>query len=571
MRFTQYTVQRLFSTSDSYSIPLYQRAYSWQKENWSVFFNDIKEQIGRDNTYAYGNLLLEEITQGDYEIIDGQQRLTTLIIFMRSLYDALKNQGVEQKELDIISNMFLYNQLYNVQKLNPIEVDRPIFNSLIINLNNNVYNQINSNSQKAIKNAKDYFDGVLKDYDKDSLIQIKNIIYNSNINTLVLEGKKEAALMFELQNNRGRDLTNMEKLKSFFMYQIYINSTNTETDRNIEEISDLFKQIYSVVYDIPVLDEDSILIYHCFTYLKVSYAYRNLEHLKEELNASSDKILWIKKFTQELANTFNNLKKLSLEKDSYRFYKKLLDIREQDKLNPFVYPFIIKGLKYSLDENIKLDLNKLFEILEILVFRFHLISTKAEINSRLKDVLISFEGNLNDLKEALDRKLEETHYWSKARMENALNGWMYDNPVLNYLLWEYENSLQRKGYSVSNTKIENEQIEHISPQNPTNGDPIATGYEVDLNNRYSEEYIRTRINCLGNLMLIGGSHNASIGNKPFVDKYNTFIKNNALHQHTELEDFLTNGVIEWKNEQIEKRLNKLVTYAMKRWDFKNIK
>lgn len=571
MKFTQYTVQRLFSTSDRYSIPLYQRAYSWQKENWSVFFNDIKEQIGRDNTYAYGNLLLEEIKQGDYEIIDGQQRLTTLIIFMRSLYDALKNQGEEQKELDIISNMFLYNQLFNVQKLNPIEVDRLIFNSLIINLNNNVYNQITSNSQEAIKNAKDYFDGVLKDYDKDSLIQIKNIIFNSNINTLVLEGKKEAALMFELQNNRGRDLTNMEKLKSYFMYQIYINSTNAETDHNIQEISDLFKKIYSVVYDIPVLDEDSILIYHCFTYLKVSYAYRNLEHLKEELNASNDKILWIKEFTQELANTFNNLKILSLNKDSYKFYKKLLNIRGQDKLNPFVYPFIIKGLKYSLDKNIKLDLDKLFEILEILVFRFHLISTKAEINSRLKDVLISFKGDLNDLKEALDTKLEETHYWSKARMENALNGWMYDNPVLNYLLWEYENSLQRKGYSVSPTEIDNEQIEHISPQNPTNGDPIATGYEVDSNNKYTEEYIRTRINCLGNLMLIGGSHNASIGNKPFTDKYNTFVTNNALSQHTELKNFLTSGVIEWKNEQIEKRLKKLVEYAMKRWDFKNIK
>lgn len=76
---------------------------------------------------------------------------------------------------------------------------------------------------------------------------------------------------------------------------------------------------------------------------------------------------------------------------------------------------------------------------------------------------------------------------------------------------------------------------------------------------------------MGNLMLIGGSHNASIGNKPFTDKYNTFVTNNALSQHTELKNFLTSGVIEWKNEQIEKRLKKLVEYAMKRWDFKNIK
>ena len=124
MRFTQYTVQRLFSTSDSYSIPLYQRAYSWQKENWSIFFNDIKEQIGRDNTYAYGNLLLEEIKEGNYEIIDGQQRLTTLVIFMRSLYDALKNLGEEQNKLDIISNMFLYKKflLYLTPQMNQLVI-----------------------------------------------------------------------------------------------------------------------------------------------------------------------------------------------------------------------------------------------------------------------------------------------------------------------------------------------------------------------------------------------------------------------------------------------------------------
>lgn len=55
--------------------------------------------------------------------------------------------------------------------------------------------------------------------------------------------------MFELQNNRGRDLTNMEKLKSYFMYQMYVESPSEETAANVEQIANYFKDIYKTIYD----------------------------------------------------------------------------------------------------------------------------------------------------------------------------------------------------------------------------------------------------------------------------------------------------------------------------------
>ena len=79
------TIGELFDSKISFIIPVYQRAYSWDKANWSVFFEDIVEQLHRSNGYSYGNILLETIDVSKYEVIDGQQRLTTLIIFMRSL------------------------------------------------------------------------------------------------------------------------------------------------------------------------------------------------------------------------------------------------------------------------------------------------------------------------------------------------------------------------------------------------------------------------------------------------------------------------------------------------------
>ena len=72
----------------------------------------------------------------------------------------------------------------------------------------------------------------------------------------------------------------MEKLKSYFMYQMYVYSSEEETEHNIEGISNVFKQIYWVINDLKSITEDSVLIYHCNAYIK-GFAYRNLDDIKE--------------------------------------------------------------------------------------------------------------------------------------------------------------------------------------------------------------------------------------------------------------------------------------------------
>lgn len=86
MNFKSYNISELFYSQKSFIIPVYQRAYSWEKEHWEAFLNDLKEQIEGGNNYFYGNILLEIIKKGiKYEIIDGQQRITTLTIFCRAI------------------------------------------------------------------------------------------------------------------------------------------------------------------------------------------------------------------------------------------------------------------------------------------------------------------------------------------------------------------------------------------------------------------------------------------------------------------------------------------------------
>ena len=122
MDFIPTTIRGLFDTSIQFIIPVYQRAYSWQEDNWNVFLQDLMEQVNRENEYSYGNLLLETIKKdSEYDVIDGQQRLTTLVIFMRALYNVLKSKNAKEEDLGEIEEFF---EKKKKKRLRPVDNDR---------------------------------------------------------------------------------------------------------------------------------------------------------------------------------------------------------------------------------------------------------------------------------------------------------------------------------------------------------------------------------------------------------------------------------------------------------------
>ncbi len=570
MQFRPTTVLGLFDSSQKhFIIPVYQRAYSWDKDQWNIFLTDLKEQIVGDNNYFYGNLLLETVKKDiQYEIIDGQQRLTTLTIFIRSLIDVLKKRSVTEKEIENIIDFDSKEKIYlknggNI-KLRPVEYDRACFDTLIIEGKSKF--ETATPSQKRIENSKKHFATELDKLNTEVILKIFEKLESTELTCIELSGKKDSALMFELQNNRGKDLTNMEKIKSYFMYQMYVYSPEEETETNIEFVASVFKLIYLIINDLKI-NEDSVLIYHCNAFIK-GYPYRTIDDIKEVFKNSpdKDKVNWIRDFVNELHTSFSNIKKMENSKLPY-----LQDLRELT-IPAFVYPFIIKGYKYYNDK--EAYLNTLYNILEVVVFRYSLISSRADFISRLNEILLAYNGDLDKLNTHFKTKLNDAYYWGDNRTKDFLNGYMYENPVLHYLLWKYEESIQNRGYSIGNGAIDREQIEHISPQNPTNGEPIATGYDVDENNKYLEGFAEKELNCLGNLMLISGSHNSSIGNKPFPEKLVSYQSNPLLKQQAEIVDFTDkyNKPDKWGKIEINKRHEKIVTnFALNKWSFDNIK
>ena len=427
MDFHSKTILGLFDSSQkSFIIPVYQRAYSWERDQWNAFLNDLLEQIEGNNNYFYGNILLETLKKDiRYEIIDGQQRITTLTIFIRSILNVLSKRKTEAilEEFDFRAkeNIFLKNG-GNI-KLRPVEYDKACYDAIIIDNKNDF--QISSPSQKRIRDAKNYFISELEKLSVEKVLKVLEKIESTDLTVIELGGKKDSALMFELENNRGKVLTDMEKVKSYFMYQMYVYSPAEETELNIENVANIFKLIYLTINDVKNLDENSILIYHNNAYIK-GFSYRTLEDLKEVFKKSEDKINWIKEYISELLTTFSNIKKFENSKNPYA--NKLKELNAP----AYIYPFIIKGYKFFDVEEKKLSI--LFNLLEIITFRAKLINSRANIQERLNLILLSFKGDLNKLITQVRTKLTETVYWDDNSVKNQLNGGMYGNNVLNYLV-----------------------------------------------------------------------------------------------------------------------------------------
>jgi hypothetical protein len=203
-------------------------------------------------------------------------------------------------------------------KLRPVEYDRGCYDTLVIDNKDNC--SLATPSQKRIKEAKDYFFKELSSLSTKEILNIFSVLEEAQVNCIELEGKKDSALMFELQNNRGKELTNLEKLKSFFMYQLYEVSEAKETDSNIEYIANKFDPIYRLINDLKEnndsedlrdINEDRIFTYHCYAYTGKGFGYRSLDDLTEEYKKlKTDKVKWIKNFTDELHTTFSNIKYL---------------------------------------------------------------------------------------------------------------------------------------------------------------------------------------------------------------------------------------------------------------------
>lgn len=578
---TPTNIKTFFEGSKQYAIPVYQRAYSWEEKQWDEFLEDLKEATKSDNHYFFGNVLLEKSNNEVSDIIDGQQRVTTIIIFARALCNELQNRAktetlksdMSNKEfIQYIQEDYLINR--NKPKLEAVEYDRDYFRDFIIK-GDSAKHEPQTPSQERIKNAKEFFEKKLKDtknFSTDNLLAIFEAMEKAELIQITFKEKKDSVLMFELQNNRGKNLTNMEKLKSYLAYQIY-TYCGEEAENKLDDITKVFESIYRLLRDIET-DEDSILNYFNISKSNFGFTYRendNTKNYKMELKnikMPKEKIAWIDEYVKELKNAFVDFKEFEKSQSIYGIYLRHLDVKP-------IYPLVIKAYRLFRDD--KETLEQVFKALEIIAFRHKLTKRGADLASRLNSVIKDFDSISNLVNGLKNVCGEEEWYWGDNEIINNSLVIAYRNyekeqdkkkSALPYLLMRYENALRSKdaknrGYNFELKNIEKPQIEHIAPQTETidkSGKRKASGYC-----NYDKEFDELYINCIGNLLLIAGSHNASIGNEPFNKKLESY-ETSPLAQHREVKNFVVNKGM-WDKDAIDKRHAELEKFVLETWSF----
>jgi uncharacterized protein with ParB-like and HNH nuclease domain len=214
---TTLTVNQLLgSSNEQFVIPAYQRRYSWGEKQWSDLFIDIK-LLNTQDSHLLGTILcltsnyVAGINQ--LELVDGQQRTTTLTILLKVLSDKFEELGDQEVHKEIESLLFCKG------------LDRKLKRKVILgDLDNPDYEKFMKNQDlHSIKNEKfleayNFFMEQLNDFTSQELLEYHyKLVSNTYTIRLDVANARDAYKLFETINNRGLSLSPTDIIKNFLL------------------------------------------------------------------------------------------------------------------------------------------------------------------------------------------------------------------------------------------------------------------------------------------------------------------------------------------------------------------
>ena len=572
----QKTISELFDGRKIFNIPKYQRAYAWEEKQLKDFVEDIENQKP-DRSYFFGTILFQEQPRHEgfemIDIVDGQQRITTLIIFMKLLLAQQKKAG---NDVTMLENTYI--QIYNRYKLCVLDIDNDFFTSYILQNNRPNDSQIHTPSQRRLLEAKNFLCQWIK-ANPNKVHGFIDTIEKMKVLTYSVEDKAEATLIFETTNDRGKSLTSLEKTKSFLMHKTYIVSDNPETELDIHQ--NRFSEIYRAYEEIESrVDEDSILQYHFIAFFKEwknKSEYQNhVQTIKQKVNglinanSRAEAAAFINEYSLELKESFEFTRTLFISRELY-----LLDIFALSRQATF-YPLLIKTYKLD-DSDGKDNFKRIAQLVEIICFRLSIIGSRADKGREF------LYGLARDFKEDFQKLIRELQSFiasncSTLAFERALQSPSFHSNVnLNdqrYLFWKYENYLRDiDGYpEMSYDEFTNDKprsrfsMEHIIPQNPKESKVVVDDSILSTTDFESPEFKENYLHRIGNLTIDPISANASKSNKNFPYKNQKYFRRAPLMAQNELSDFLNDKTGQWDTDSISKRARVIRLFASARWN-----
>ncbi len=574
----KYIAKMLSEEDVKFIIPPYQRPYKWGIDQCETLWNDIVNAFNDSgDEYFLGSIIAFSKEKDEFQIIDGQQRITTFTLLFRAFYECFKTESNSEKEKGDFEKDF-GKCLWEYKNDEGFDFDKQHLQSEVAtekekeNLNEILSDTIDENliqkDNKKIKNNRSpYVQNYL--YFKDKLEELKgsktlswskfcNFVLGKNLFVLfvVCDSQESAMTIFNTLNSRGMPLSNADVLKGY-LYKHYKEHGNidgfinqwSEIEANIESVESnkdvnldfLFLQYMHIIRAVNKdFDTTTPGLLDFFTKeskenskKKVTYGYRDKWLYKSETMP----------FITCLTNFW--LKPQNYLQDKSLLYMNVLFLFQNSSWKSFVSCLVWKNKEHficeSTDKNV---INNVFEapLLELLkTMSLLFINNQATTNTT--DHIV-FKLNVNLLHSiSLTSEIEKVSYPNEENFLNNFNN--IATRRAKYLLYLYAYIYDEFSQPIDISCLE---VEHILPKQWQNAN--FNGWNKESHKEYLEQ--------IGNKILLPKKSNVKCTDNFFAQKKKEYA--DFANSHLKEVQYLANlPQNDWLKEDIKRRNKEIYT------------
>lgn len=556
------TFKSLFESEDfAYQVPSYQRAYAWRKdEQLKQFLTDLEEQpIGKD--YYLGHFLLERhhATKPHFNVIDGQQRMTTAVIFFSALAQELQAREDRGEELlnsegDPVEPKRIrerYLTFRNRARLTTVPDDHDYFEQAILNNKTDAKPHPQRQAQKRLHEASVLFQKRLHGEETATLLNWHQMVEGARITKYEVTDKVQATQIFAFQNDRGIGLTNLEKLKAYLMHRAYLDAGSNDVEGTIRRVEDRFGEMYKLSEEIDV-NENSVFSYHNAAFGRGDDAFEGVKKALKEVT-EEQRPEWIRTYTSLLRDSFITVKALE---ELARGYSSVTGVLHLDAGNS--WPLLLKINHFHHQDEDQPLRERLYRLMETILFK-KAYSVGSYRTNDFYTLARNYKGDSNQLIADLTWRVENGFQWYWSFTGDFKRRLLSDNHyerTTRYLLWQYENHLRRavKRPGMSGADLLNswgqsgwqQTLDHIAPQNGT----------------YSPDFAEKLLHNLGNLALMPQGPNSRKKDTSAEEAEAYQISTNLADQEV---GTMMKARNQWGEQEIRERAQRIVAFAESHW------
>jgi uncharacterized protein with ParB-like and HNH nuclease domain/predicted transport protein len=541
---------KFLKRSDQLEVPIYQRTYSWTLRECQQLWSDIIRTAGDDDGHFIGSIVyidtgvFQVMGTNAIEVIDGQQRMTTLSLLLLALARAANENGSGLSGVKLIRDYLLQEDDAEVgeeerYKLLPTKGDRETYKRLVDGL------ELPDSPAARLVDAYRFFEEQVRRTPL-SPAQILEGMERLLIVDIALERDHDnPQLIFESLNSTGLDLSQADLIRNYVLMGLPSKHQHEIYTKSWHPLEQLFPTDQVALFDRFVRD---YLTMKTGQIPKIDQVY---ESFKAFARGSEDEIATV---VADVYHHAKNWAKLSSGRtEDVQLTARIADIN-QLKVD-VAYPFLMEVLDdYGRGMITHATLLEVFDLVESYVFRRAIAGLPTNVLNKTFAALageLDKDNYLESLKAVLVVKESYARMPSDEEFRSAfVVKDVYNFRNRNYLLRKLENFAHKEPINVDSFTIE-----HVMPQNPD----LSPEWQQDLGPDWKtvqERYLHT----IGNLTLTG--YNPELSDKPFEQKLT--MPGGFKDSHLRLNNYLAQ-LNHWNEQEIEHRAELLADVALQIW------